>query len=180
MPGGVSEPLSQQDRDAILETIPEALAIAVRTLAWLKKISEAFRAEVCSFGNFPSLFMGIVKEDGSITFYDGKIRIGDATGNLVADGLDAASYYDYLGEKVESVELPEIRVLQATWLSGRHVPRRDRWRGSTSRIAAEPNAPTRNWRNSRNCSAPLCSALSTITRPGLSRFFIAWSGWSSS
>ncbi len=102
VPGGVSQPLSQQDRDAILETIPEALAIALRTLGWLKKITEAFRAEVSSFGNFPSLFMGIVKKDGSITFYDGKIRIGDATGNLVADGLDAASYYDYLGEKVET------------------------------------------------------------------------------
>ena len=43
----------------------------------------------------------MVKEDGSITFYDGKIRIGDATGNLVADGLDATRYSDYLGEKVE-------------------------------------------------------------------------------
>ena len=102
VPGGVSEPLSQPDRDAILGAIPEALAIAVRTLAWFKKTSEAFREEIGSFGNFPSLFMGMVKEDGSITFYDGKIRIGDATGILVADRLDATRYYNYLGEKVEA------------------------------------------------------------------------------
>ena len=102
VPGGVSEPLSQENRDAILATIPEALAIAVRTLAWFKTICEAFREEIGAFGNFPSLFMGTVKEDGSITFYDGKIRMGDATGNLVADGLDATRYFDYLGEKVES------------------------------------------------------------------------------
>jgi NAD-reducing hydrogenase large subunit len=101
VPGGVSEPLSQDNRDAILATIPEALAIAGRTLAWFKKTTHAFREEIGSFGNFPSLFMGMVKEDGGITFYDGKLRIGDAAGNLVADGLDATRYFDYLGEKVE-------------------------------------------------------------------------------
>jgi NAD-reducing hydrogenase large subunit len=102
VPGGVSEPLSQQDRDAILVTIPEALVIAVRTLAWFKKTSQAFREEISSFGNFPSLFMGMVKEDGSITFYDGKIRIGDATGNIVAEGLETTRYPDFIGEKVET------------------------------------------------------------------------------
>jgi NAD-reducing hydrogenase large subunit len=101
VPGGVSEPLSQQDRDAILGTIPEALAIAERTLAWFKKTIEKFREEIKTFGNFRSLFMGTVKPDGSITFYDGKIRIGDAAGDLVADGLDGTRYFDYLGEKAE-------------------------------------------------------------------------------
>jgi len=102
VPGGVSQPLSQQDRDAILSAIPEALTIALRTLSWLKKITETFREEVISFGNFPSLFMGTVKENGGITFYDGKIRFGDATGNIAADGLDPARYFDFLGEKVET------------------------------------------------------------------------------
>lgn len=101
VPGGVSEPLSIEDRDAILATVPEALGIAVRTLAWFKKITAGFREEIGSFGNFPSLFMGTVKEDGCITFYGGQIRFGDASGNIVADGLDATRYPDYLGEKVE-------------------------------------------------------------------------------
>jgi NAD-reducing hydrogenase large subunit len=101
VPGGVSEPLSQQDRDAILATVPEAITIAERTLAWFKNTSEQFREEIMTFGNFPSLFMGTVKEDGSITFYDGKIRMGDAAGEIIADGLDGTRYFDYLGEKVE-------------------------------------------------------------------------------
>ena len=45
--------------------------------------------------------MGTVKEDGCITFYGGQIRFSDAGGNVVADGLDATRYFDYLGEKVE-------------------------------------------------------------------------------
>jgi NAD-reducing hydrogenase large subunit len=102
VPGGVSDPLSQDDRDAILKAIPEALAIAVRSLSWLKGTAERFREEIASFGNFPSLFMGTVKEDGGITFYDGKIRLVDATGQIVAEGLDPKRYFDFLGEKVES------------------------------------------------------------------------------
>jgi NAD-reducing hydrogenase large subunit len=101
VPGGVSEPLSQNDRDEILKTIPEALAIAIRSLGWLKSTMERFRDEIASFGNFPSLFMGTVKEDGGLTFYDGKLRFVDSSGQVVADGLDPKRYFDFLGEKVE-------------------------------------------------------------------------------
>lgn len=101
VPGGVSEPLSQENRDAILASIPEALAIAIRTMEWFKGIMEGFREEIATFGNFPTLFMGIVKPDGGLTFYDGNIRIGDSFGKIVADDLDPARYYDYIGEKVE-------------------------------------------------------------------------------
>jgi NAD-reducing hydrogenase large subunit len=102
VPGGVSEPLSQDNRDAILKEIPEALAIAERTLDWFKCTIEGFREEVKTFGNFPTLFLAIVKPDGGLTFYDGKVRIGDASGKLIAPGLEPSRYLDYIGEKVES------------------------------------------------------------------------------
>ena len=101
VPGGVSEPLSSQDRDAILAAIPEALGIAERSLTWYKTLREKFREEISTFGNFPSLFLGTVKEDGSLAFYDGRLRVGDATGQIIADNLDGARYFDFLGEKVE-------------------------------------------------------------------------------
>lgn len=101
VPGGVSEPLTQGNRDAILGALPEALQIAERSMEWFKSITEKFREEIATFGNFPSLFMGIVKDDGGLTFYDGKIRITGASGKVVADGLDPARYSDYIGEKVE-------------------------------------------------------------------------------
>jgi len=102
VPGGVSEPLSAENRDAILGSVPEALAIALRTIEWFKGTIERFREEIATFGNFPTLFMGIVKKDGGLTFYDGDIRITDASGKIVADGLDPTRYFDYIGEKVES------------------------------------------------------------------------------
>lgn len=101
VPGGVSQPLTQQERDDILQAIPEALAITERTMEWLKGTVEQFREEVASFGNFPTMFMGIVKKGGGLTFYDGNVRIADASGNIIASDLDPATYNDFVGEKVE-------------------------------------------------------------------------------
>ena len=53
------------------------------------------------FGNFPSLFMGLVKRDGGLTFYDGDLRIVDESGRPVTHDLDPTRYFEYLGEKVE-------------------------------------------------------------------------------
>jgi NAD-reducing hydrogenase large subunit len=101
VPGGVSEPLTPLNRDAILAGVPEALAIAERTLEWFKSVIERFREEIATFGNFPTLFLGIVKKDGGLTFYDGGIRIVNAAGGVVANGLDPAEYAQYICEKVE-------------------------------------------------------------------------------
>jgi NAD-reducing hydrogenase large subunit len=89
------------DRDAILAGVPDALRITERTLEWFKSIIEKFREEIASFGNFPTLFLGIVKKDGGLTFYDGGIRIVSAAGDVVANGLDPADYQQYIGEKVQ-------------------------------------------------------------------------------
>jgi NAD-reducing hydrogenase large subunit len=96
VPGGVSEPLTALNRDAILSGIPEVLAIAERTLEWFKGVIENFREEVASFGNFPTMFMGIVKKNGGLTFYDGGIRIVNSSGEVIANGLDPADYPDYM------------------------------------------------------------------------------------
>jgi len=101
VPGGVSEPLTQANRDAILSALPEALQIAERTMEWFKSVTEKFREEITTFGNFPSMFLGIVKPDGGLTFYDGKLRFTNAAGDVVADGLDPATYADHIGEKAE-------------------------------------------------------------------------------
>jgi len=62
VPGGVSEPLTDKNRDAILGALPEALQIAERTVEWFKGVCEKLREEIATFGNFPTLFMGIVND----------------------------------------------------------------------------------------------------------------------
>lgn len=102
VPGGVSAPLSAENREKILAAIPEALATIQRTLDWYKGVLDNFREEARLFGNMPTMFMGLVSPDGELEHLRGKLRIVDAVGNIVADGLEPESYQDYLGEAAES------------------------------------------------------------------------------
>lgn len=99
--GGVSEPLSEENRDKILAMIPDAMAIIERTLEWFKGAMDQYKEEVLTFANFPTLFLGLVDDIGGLTFYEGKIRIVDSAGNIVADRLDPADYQEFIGEAVE-------------------------------------------------------------------------------
>jgi NAD-reducing hydrogenase large subunit len=101
VPGGVNEPLRREKRDAILATIPEALGITQKTLQWFKSRLESYRAEIRTFANFPSLFMGLVTPDDRPAFYEGKLRFTDAAGKIVADKIEPAQYATYIGEAAE-------------------------------------------------------------------------------
>ncbi|MCU0241251.1 MAG: Ni/Fe hydrogenase subunit alpha [Vicinamibacteria bacterium] len=101
LPGGVSRSFSAEGREKILKALPEALDIAKRTLIWFKQRLDLHQDEARVFGNFPSLFMGLVTPDGGLEHYDGRVRIVDSAGHVVADQLDPARYLDYIGEAVE-------------------------------------------------------------------------------
>jgi NAD-reducing hydrogenase large subunit len=98
VPGGVNEPLTADRRDQILAAIPEAVAITRRTLDWFKTEMERFREEIRTFANAPTLFMGLVGPGGELEHYHGKLRFMDAGGRIVADGLEAETYAEHIGE----------------------------------------------------------------------------------
>ena len=109
VPGGVSEPLSEEKRDRILDMLPEAMALIERTLSWYKRILKQFQDEIHVFGNFPSMFMGLIATEGHngeqgaavLEHYDGGLRMVDAEGRIVLDGVDPTNYQEYLAEAVE-------------------------------------------------------------------------------
>lgn len=101
VPGGVNEPLSTEKRDLILAQLPEVISTAQKALSWYKREFESFREEIRTFANFPSLFMGLVTVDDRAGYYEGKLRITDSQGNIVADKLEPANYAEFLGEAVE-------------------------------------------------------------------------------
>ncbi len=99
--GGVDEPLSEEGAEKIRAWLPEARKTIEHTLSFFKREMEKHQEEARTFGNFPSLFMGLVTKDGGLELYDGKIRFVDATGKIVADQLDPTKYQAYIGEAVE-------------------------------------------------------------------------------
>lgn len=98
VPGGVNEPLTAEVRDRILAGIPEAMAITLRALDWFKAEMERFREEIRTFANAPTLFMGLVGENGGLEHYNGKLRFLDAGGKIVQDGVEGDDYPDVISE----------------------------------------------------------------------------------
>jgi NAD-reducing hydrogenase large subunit len=93
--------LASAKRDEILAMLPEAYASIKLALTWYKQIADTFRPEIEVFGNFPSLYMGLINEDESVEFTDGALRLIDAKGAIVADGITANQFTEVIGEAVE-------------------------------------------------------------------------------
>ncbi|HXP98111.1 MAG TPA: Ni/Fe hydrogenase subunit alpha [Telmatospirillum sp.] len=98
VPGGVNAPLRRPVRDRILKGLPDAKAIALRTLAFFKGILDRFPDEIATFGNVPTLYGGLVDAGGALQLYDGGLRFIDSAGGLVADQIAPADYARYIGE----------------------------------------------------------------------------------
>ncbi len=99
--GGVREPFDPGKKDYLLNWIPEAKETAIFALDTIKKIHVKFQNDIPSYGNFRSLFVGLVGDDGALEYYDGTIRVMDGDGNIIADDLDPTKYHDYFGEATE-------------------------------------------------------------------------------
>lgn len=101
VPGGVNAPLTEEHRQAILAMIPEGITAVQRTIAWFKDIIEKYTPEIQAFSRVKTLFMGLANGDGNLELYHGYLRVGDATGKIIADHLDPVAYQEYIGEAVE-------------------------------------------------------------------------------
>jgi len=101
VPGGVRTPLSDEGRAWISDRLPESRATILNAIELCKRLLDQFTTEVQTFGNFRSLFMGLVGKDGLWEHYDGHLRFVDSDGQIVADNLSEDNYLDFLGEAVE-------------------------------------------------------------------------------
>ena len=101
VPGGVRQSLSDAGKVKIRDRLPEVKTTIFNALDKFKSLLTDYGTEAQTFGNFPSLFMGLVGEDGEWEHYGGKIRFVDSAGNIIADRLDPANYQEFIGEAVE-------------------------------------------------------------------------------
>ncbi len=101
VPGGVNKPLSADERQEVLDMLPEARDITRRTLDFFKTIVDNYPEEIQHFANFPTMFGGLVTEHGGWEHYDGAMAFSDAQGGPVASFDDPHRYSDHIGEAVE-------------------------------------------------------------------------------
>lgn len=100
-PGGVREPLLPAQRDEIRRRLPEAFDTTEIALDWLLDNYDKFQREVETYGDFPSLFIGLVTPEGGLEHYDGLLRVMDADGRLLEKGLANEKWRGIIAEAVE-------------------------------------------------------------------------------
>jgi NAD-reducing hydrogenase large subunit len=102
VPGGVRGSMTEAGRAKIRAWLPEAFATTKTAFELFDKTMQTHRREIQIFGNFPSLFMGLVAPDGTWEHHGGKLRFIDSSGSIIADQLDPQKYYEFIGESVQS------------------------------------------------------------------------------
>ncbi|HHP7231535.1 MAG TPA: Ni/Fe hydrogenase subunit alpha [Xenococcaceae cyanobacterium] len=101
VPGGVRNSLSESGKIKICDRLSEVKTTTLNALDKFKSLLRDYEVEAQTFGNFPSLFMGLVGKDGEWEHYGGKIRFVDSGGNIIADQLDPTRYQEFIAEAVE-------------------------------------------------------------------------------
>ena len=98
-PGGMAYPLSEENRIALLNWIPEAMETVQLGISIIKKFHEEHSNMVATFAPSPSLYLGTVGPNGEHELYDGKLRFIDEEGNILQDQLDPARYLEFIAER---------------------------------------------------------------------------------
>jgi NAD-reducing hydrogenase large subunit len=100
VPGGVNAALDVARRDEMLKDVDTMIGYVREGIAIALDYIEKNRMQCLEFASFPSGYMSLVGEDGSLQLYDGIIRLIDAGGKIVKE-FPAADYDKYIGERVE-------------------------------------------------------------------------------
>jgi NAD-reducing hydrogenase large subunit len=101
VPGGVRSGVDRAALDRIGAWLDEAYRTTGVALDLFKRVLATHPREIETFGNFPSLFMGLVGPRGEWEHHGGKLRFSDGTGAVVADQIDPKEYGKYIGEAVQ-------------------------------------------------------------------------------
>jgi NAD-reducing hydrogenase large subunit len=114
IPGGVNKNLCIAERDALLKDLDQMTEWVRGALTLAKNYSLEHLDLVNSFAVFPSNHLSLVREDGALDLYHGKLRALDTGGNPIFDQVNYEQYHDYLSEEVRSwtyMKFPFINLL---------------------------------------------------------------------
>ncbi|MEM2394551.1 MAG: Ni/Fe hydrogenase subunit alpha [Candidatus Bathyarchaeia archaeon] len=104
LPGGVSKPLSEENRQEIEKMATSAVGFARLSLKLFHDIVLGNTKYVDLIKNdaytLRTYYMGLVDEHNKVNFYDGKIRVVDPSGREFAK-FEAKNYLEHIAEHVE-------------------------------------------------------------------------------
>ena len=101
VPGGVRSAPTKEGTEKIRTWLPEAYATTRTAVELFKRVLDTHQREVQLYGNFPSLFMGLVAPDGGWEHHGGRLRFTDSSGSILADQIESKDYLSVIGEAVQ-------------------------------------------------------------------------------
>jgi NAD-reducing hydrogenase large subunit len=100
IPGGINKNLSIEERDFFLKDLDQMIEWSRSALKIAKDYTLEHLEMLRPFGSFDSNHLALVRDDGAMDIYHGKLRAIDAEGNRVIDDVDYLNYLDYIAEEV--------------------------------------------------------------------------------
>jgi F420-non-reducing hydrogenase large subunit len=104
LPGGVSKPITEEERQQIESTAREEIEFAQFSLQLFRDIvlkNQGYVSLILSDAfTMPTYYMGMVDGDNKVNFYDGKVRVVDPEGKEFVK-YSPKEYLDVVAERVE-------------------------------------------------------------------------------
>jgi NAD-reducing hydrogenase large subunit len=107
IPGGINKNLSPEERDRFLKG-PDPFN-ADHMVAWAQGALDFFKAYharhkdwIDGFAAFPSTSLSLVRKDGALDLYHGRLRAVNADGKRIMPDIDYREYLKWIGEEVRS------------------------------------------------------------------------------
>jgi len=100
IPGGINKNLSLAERDALLVQLPKMLDGARTAVGLARDYTLSNLGSIAGFGSFVSNHLSLVRADGAMDLYDGKLRAIAPDGARILDQVDPADYLDVIAEEV--------------------------------------------------------------------------------
>jgi NAD-reducing hydrogenase large subunit len=116
IPGGINKNLSIEERDVLRADMDRMLEWSRKAVGLARDYTLRNFDEVASFGSFDSNHVSIVRADGAMDLYDGKLRAIDAQGGRILDQVDPLDYLDVLAEEVRPwsyMKFPYLKTIGA-------------------------------------------------------------------
>jgi NAD-reducing hydrogenase large subunit len=100
IPGGINKNLSIEERDSFLKDLDQMFEWSRGALKIAKDYTAENLERLAPFGSFDSNHTALVREDGAMDLYHGKLRSIDFEGKTIIDDIDYVNYLDYIAEEV--------------------------------------------------------------------------------
>ena len=99
IPGGMSQPLSEDNRDQMLKDAKTAVELSQLALEVGKGVFEQYKDLIPKFAPIETRHMGLTK-NGNLELYDGTLKLNNVDGSNLAE-FDPRNYLDHIAEHVE-------------------------------------------------------------------------------